>query len=173
MKTKAFPFRLAVMGASLLALAACGPGGFDIDLRGGAGGLDTSDAVRNATASRPAPDARGVISYPGYQVAIARRGDTIDTVAQRLGTDPVALARYNAIPQSTPLRDGPLRGIGERYGPAQTVSHDGRVIRCLRSVSRIAASFNFGHGHSLFFHLFQHGSDDQGRHDSRQTRRRG
>ena len=86
MTTKAFPFRFAVMTASMLALGACG--GFDMDLRGTAGGFDTSEAVRNATATRPVPDERGVISYPGYQVAIARRGDTISTVASRIGTDP-------------------------------------------------------------------------------------
>ena len=114
MKIKAFPSRLAVMGVSLLALGACGDGGFDLDLRGGAGAFDTSDAVRNATASRPAPDARGVISYPGYQDARGRRGGTIATEAQRLGTDAVTLARYNAIPQNTPLRDGEIIALPSR-----------------------------------------------------------
>lgn len=104
--------RLVLMGVSLLALGACG--GFDLDLRGGAGGFDTSDAARNATAVRPQPDARGVISYPGYQVAIARRGDTIDSIAARIGTDPVQLARYNAIPQNTPLRDGEILALPSR-----------------------------------------------------------
>ena len=118
MTTKASPLRLAVMGASMLALGACG--GFDMDLRGTAGGFDTSDAVRNATATRPVPDGRGVISYPGYQVAIARRGDTISTVASRIGTDPVALARYNAIPENTPLRDGEIIALPTRVAEPGT-----------------------------------------------------
>ena len=105
-------FRVTAAGLSLLALSACG--GFDLDLRGGAGGFDTSEAVQSATTSRPQPDARGVISYPGYQVAIARRGDTINTVASRIGTDAVALARYNAIPQSTPLRAGEIIALPGR-----------------------------------------------------------
>ena len=121
MKFKAFPVRAALMGASLIALGACGGGGgFDIDLRGGAGGFDTSEAARNATAERPQPDARGVISYPGYQVAIAERGDTIDAVARRIGTDPVALARYNAIPQNTPLREGEIIALPTRVAEPGT-----------------------------------------------------
>lgn len=118
MNTKAFPFRLAAMGVSMLALGACG--GFDIDLRGGAGALDTSEAARNVTALRPAPDARGIISYPGYQVAIAQRGDTIDAVAARIGTDPVALARYNAIPQNTLLREGEIIALPARVAEPAT-----------------------------------------------------
>ncbi|MEQ9037845.1 MAG: peptidoglycan DD-metalloendopeptidase family protein [Silicimonas sp.] len=115
MKIKAFPFRAALMGVSVLALGACGgAGGFDFDLRGGAGVLDTSDAVRNATSARPQPDARGVISYPGYQVAIAQRGDTIESVAARIGTDAVTLASYNAIPQNTTLRDGEIIALPSR-----------------------------------------------------------
>lgn len=115
MTNKAIPVRGALVGVSLLALGACGGfDGFDLDLRGGAGAFDTSDAARNAVAIRPDPDERGVISYPGYQVAIARRGDTIDTVARRIGTDPVALARYNAIPQNVPLRDGEILALPTR-----------------------------------------------------------
>lgn len=115
MEIKAFSLRIAVMGASLAALTACGGlGDFDFDMRGGAGGFDTSDAVRNATASRPVPDARGVVSYPEYQVAIARRGDTVGTVAQRIGVDANQLARYNAIPENTPLRDGEIIALPTR-----------------------------------------------------------
>lgn len=112
---KAFPLRLAMMGVSILALTACGGvGGFDMDLRGGAGVLDTSDAVRNTIDSRPQPDARGVISYPGYQVAIAQRGDTINTLAGRIGLEAVALARYNAIPENVTLRDGEIIALPSR-----------------------------------------------------------
>ncbi|NND22132.1 MAG: peptidoglycan DD-metalloendopeptidase family protein [Boseongicola sp.] len=121
MRSKAFSIQSTALAVSLLALAGCGGvGGFDVDLRGGAGGFDTSDAARNAIADRPQPDTRGVVSYPGYQVAIARRGDTIDSVATRIGTDPVTLARYNAIPQNTPLRDGEIIALPERVAEPGT-----------------------------------------------------
>ncbi len=51
-------------------------------------GFDTTDAVRQKTEDRPAADARGIISYPGYQVAVARRGDTVASVATRVGLAP-------------------------------------------------------------------------------------
>jgi LysM repeat protein len=52
------------------------------------------------------PDNNGIISYDDYQVAIARRGETLDDIASRLGLDPVALARNNGIRPNDRLRDG-------------------------------------------------------------------
>jgi murein DD-endopeptidase MepM/ murein hydrolase activator NlpD len=124
--------RTALIGTALLALAGCadGPlGPLDWDLRGG-NALDTSDAALQATANRPAPDARGVISYPGYQVAVARAGDTVATVAQRVGTDAGALARYNALPPDAPLRDGEVLALPSRVAEPAPVAVAGgpRVI---------------------------------------------
>ncbi len=94
---------------ALLLLSACGnPGDLDWDLRAGPGSLDTTEGARAPTAARPAADARGVISYPGYQLALAGRGDTVAAVAQRLGVDAEALARANALRPGDPLRDGEM-----------------------------------------------------------------
>ena len=61
-----------VLGASVLALSACvQTDNLDWDLRAGSGG--TSDAARQATAAVPTPDANGILSYPDYQLAKARR----------------------------------------------------------------------------------------------------
>ena len=86
--------QLALAGAAVGLLASCGPQGgldlnnFDPDFRGwGGGGLDTANAAAQAM-PRPASDQRGVISYPGYQVAIARQGDSVATIAARLGLSP-------------------------------------------------------------------------------------
>lgn len=121
--------RLILSGAAVIALAACDPaGGFDPDLRHiGSANLDTSAAARGATASRPLADARGVISYPNYQVAVARRGDTVETVANRLGLPAGDLASHNAIAPGTTLRDGEILALPTRIaaGPALPGPDDG------------------------------------------------
>jgi murein DD-endopeptidase MepM/ murein hydrolase activator NlpD len=57
-----------------------------------------------------------VISYPGYQVAVARRGDTVTSIANRLGLAPGDVARYNAIGVATPLREGEVVALPARVG---------------------------------------------------------
>lgn len=104
--------RAAFLG-SALALSGC-DGGLDLDLRGALGGLNTADAARQATAARPRPDNRGIISYPNYQVAVARRGDTVAQVAARVGTDANALAKYNGIQPTDVLRDGEIVALPRR-----------------------------------------------------------
>ena len=100
-------------------LAACSGGGgspldnLDWDLRGGQV-MTTADAARGVTAARPSPDARGVISYPGYQVAVARRGDTAASVAARIGLSAPELASYNAIEANAPLREGEVLALPRR-----------------------------------------------------------
>ncbi|WP_207623844.1 M23 family metallopeptidase [Rhodobacter calidifons] len=101
-------FRAGIlMGAGALALSGCiDTGALDWDLRRGAG--DTSEAARQATAAAPTPDANGIISYPGYQMATARRGETVATMAGRLGMNPEELARTNALRATDPLREGEM-----------------------------------------------------------------
>ena len=102
----------------LFVLAGCG--GFDIDMRGGANQLDTSEAVASGLAPTPVPDSRGVISYPDYQVAIAQQGDTVDTIAARLGLSASELASYNALPQDVVLRQGAVVALPTRVGEPGT-----------------------------------------------------
>ncbi len=92
-------------GTAALFLSACGDG-LDLDFRDLGNGFDTTEAARRATADRPLPDSRGIISYPNYQVAIAKRGDTVSGVAERLGLDPANVASFNGLPADTALRDG-------------------------------------------------------------------
>jgi len=107
--------RKVVTGIGLAAgLAACS-GPLDIDMRGGFGNApSTAEAARVATAERPAPDARGIISYPGYQVAVARRGDTLAALAARIGADAKDLARYNGIQTGDILREGEIVALPRR-----------------------------------------------------------
>lgn len=103
--------------ASVLALAACSDG-FDVDMRDLSGGLDTTDATRLATEPRPEPDARGVITYPNFQVAVAQRGDTIASLAERLGVSSAELAEYNGIAATAPLRKGEVIALPRRVDAA-------------------------------------------------------
>lgn len=105
-----FPPRLPVIaaGSALALVAACDDMPNDFDLRGkiGSSQYDTSDAAINATANRPTPDDRGIISYPNYQVAVARRGDTLGALATRIGMNVADLARFNGMRPDDPLRAG-------------------------------------------------------------------
>lgn len=125
--------RLLGLGTALAVLSACGGGAgrpFDWDLR--PRGLSTSDAALNAAANRPAPDARGVISYPGYQVAVARRGDTVTTLAARVGIGAGELAQYNAIQPTSTLRDGEVlalpRRVSDATAPAGAIAGAGAIV---------------------------------------------
>ncbi len=95
----------------VLALAGC-EGPMDFDLRPTA--ANTTDAALNAVGNRPAADARGVISYPDYQVAVARRGDTLSEVANRVGLPAGELARYNGIEVTDVLREGEIVALPRR-----------------------------------------------------------
>lgn len=105
--------RLLLTGVALTALSACSEN-FDLDLRDLAGSdVDTSQAAMNLPA-RPVPDNRGVISYPTYQVVVAQRGDTVRTVAARIGADANTIATYNGIDPDTELRRDELLALPSR-----------------------------------------------------------
>lgn len=121
--TTAFPGLRAIgLTTALVALSACQGGGgnlmsdLDWDFRGGSNTLDTTEAARQATAAPPRPDANGVISYPGYQVAVARRGDSVGSVAARVGLNPAELASYNALQPNATLREGEILALPRRVG---------------------------------------------------------
>ena len=102
-------------------LSACADG-LDMDMRGLGEGLDTSDAALAArTEARPEPDARGVISYPTYQVAVARPGDDVGTLADRVGVPAAELASYNGLPADAALRAGELVALPRRVAEPSRV----------------------------------------------------
>lgn len=102
-----FPTRFLGACAALGLLASCGQNGsFDPDLRRWMpGALNTADAASKVS-PRPQPDSRGLISFPDYQVVIARQGDTPATIAARLGLGADELARHNALPPDAKLDPG-------------------------------------------------------------------
>ncbi len=113
--------RLALLGTSLLVLVACTEAGsFDEDFRrfGKGNVLDTSGAALDATQDRPSADDRGIITYSNYQVAVARQGDTVESIAARTGIPAQELASYNAIAPNTPLRKGEVVALPRRVAAA-------------------------------------------------------
>ena len=114
--------RACVLVSSVALLSAC-DGGFDFDLRGAADGFSTAQAATEArTVARPTPDAKGVISYPNYQVVIAQRGETISDIAGRIGLSANELGRYNGIPEDVSLRDGEVIALPRRVGESNATA---------------------------------------------------
>lgn len=116
-----FTFRALAGAAGLAVLTSCtgqGSGtGMDIDLRGLIpGALNTAPAAQTAQA-RPAPDARGVITFPNGQVAVARQGDTVATIAARLGLNAARLASHNALEADAPLNAGAVVALPVQVQP--------------------------------------------------------
>lgn len=114
----------ATLGAAALALAGCNGGSLsdlDWDLRP-ANRFSTATAAERSTAARPQADARGVISYPGYQVVVAQSGDRVGDIASRLGINGAELARHNALDPDTRLRGGELLVLPGRVSDSATAS---------------------------------------------------
>lgn len=90
-------------GAAVLAVAGCTTFPLDLDLRNRGDGFTTAEASQTPP-DRPRPDDRGIISYPGYQVAVAQRDDTVRAISARLGFSAEELARFNGIDPDVTLR---------------------------------------------------------------------
>lgn len=109
------------MGASLLALSACS-GGFDL---GAASDIFRRDPIAVPSIERQTPDSRGVITYETYQVIVARGGDTISSLAERVGVSPDALARHNGLPITYRPNGGEVLALPVNVGGAVVTSPTG------------------------------------------------
>jgi murein DD-endopeptidase MepM/ murein hydrolase activator NlpD len=72
-----------------------------------------------------ASSAEGIVNYDGYQAAVARSGDTVASVAQRIGLSASELGSYNGLSPTHPLRPGdelvlPPKPGGYSSAPAPT-----------------------------------------------------
>ena len=122
-----------------LGFSACGSlGNFDFDLRGNE--YDTSDAVRKAMQTRPLPDSRGIISYPTYEVAVARQGDTIKNISDRLGLDSKNVARYNGMSSRETLNEGQLISLPNRVSSQTKKENPTTPSRNNVNVTELASS---------------------------------
>jgi lipoprotein NlpD len=107
---------LIAIGLCLPLLAGCVPAEFDFDMR------PERISTRSAgeAAPRPAPDANGLITYDSYQMAVARRGDTVADVAARIGMPPEELARFNGRNPGDLLRPDEVLALPRRVDPGAT-----------------------------------------------------
>jgi LysM repeat protein len=103
----------AFMGSTFLILVACDQP-LDFDLRGLGGGFNTAGAAQQVTEVRPQADNRGVISYPNYQIVIARPGDKISDISERVGIPADELGRYNGIGPEVVLRANEVIALPRR-----------------------------------------------------------
>ena len=103
--------RLIVLTTALIAVAGCASDQPSdraaVEIKGSNPGV----AAAPQTAPRlPALDAEpskaGIVSYDGYQAAVARSGDTVSSVADRIGLSASELGAYNGLSPSHPLRAG-------------------------------------------------------------------
>ena len=108
---------LLVSGLATGLLAGCSSDrSLDWDLRNNDG--STAGAAGRATTTRPQPDGNGVISYPGYQVVVARRGDTVAALAARVGLSGEQVAAFNALKPENVLRAGEVLALPVRVAAA-------------------------------------------------------
>ncbi len=113
----------ALLPFLLLASACAAP--LDYDLRGQIGAFNTTTAAQDATVNRPAPDARGLITYPSYQVAVATRGDTVADLARRIGLPATEVAKFNGVQTDDVLRKGEVLVLPRRAPDAAPRSGSG------------------------------------------------
>jgi len=94
-KTIRYTFKPYILLCSSIALSACS----DFTLSDLNSKLDPRPGTTvNQVAPRPQPDSRGVITYPNYQVIVAKRNDTMADIAGRVGMSGQDLARHNGLP---------------------------------------------------------------------------
>lgn len=107
-----------IVSISFVGLTSCSMAP-DVDFRDSLGSLiDTSQAARSAISARPSADARGLITFPNYQVAVAQRGDRIIDVAKRIGANSEALALFNGISLDAELLNGEIVALPNKLDNA-------------------------------------------------------
>ena len=118
-------------------LSSCDSSKLDLDLRNN--NYDTSRAAQAVLEKRPKPDNRGIISYPNYQVAIARFGDTLTSIGERIGVDSKPLANYNGLTENERLRTGEVIALPKRVTDLGNDTRSGQTATSV-DVTMIAQS---------------------------------
>lgn len=124
-------FRAILATALVLGLSACASkqssGTAEVEIKG------TDPAAGATVAETPTVvvDAQGIATYEGYQAAIARDGDTVASVAARVGLSASELGAYNGLSASHQLRGGDELVLPPRpggYGSPVSAGTTGSVV---------------------------------------------
>lgn len=114
--TKSGVLRVLFAVPVMLAVAGCtGKQSADqaeVEIKGSA----PSGAASTAPAQPAAADANGIVTYDSYQAAVARPGDTVASVATRIGLSASELGAYNGLSPNHPLRAGDELVLPQRPG---------------------------------------------------------
>lgn len=94
-----------------------------------ANNMQTGGGAKTNIAGNRTPDSRGVITYETYQVAVARSGDTVASVAARVGIDAQRLAVHNGLSTGTQLRAGEILALPSYVPPVATNSRNSETIK--------------------------------------------
>jgi murein DD-endopeptidase MepM/ murein hydrolase activator NlpD len=124
MRAQRLPAGAPLLLAVALGLAGCG----GTSLNPWAGNPDSAAPTPAPAVQNLPPDSRGVITYASYQVAVARDGDTLASVASRVGTTPEALARRNALPADYLLRQGEVLLLPDSVPRSSGAGLDGGAV---------------------------------------------
>lgn len=108
------------LAAAALLLSACGNATVDL---GSMFGGSRPSADMPAAQPRPPANEKGVIKYPTYAVIVARDGDTLQSLSERVSIAPEELSRLNGLPLTYKPRAGELMvlpkeaslGAGEKW----------------------------------------------------------
>lgn len=125
------PRKLAAIlakSAAVLTMAGCAssqsPDRASVEIKGSdPAAAASTPAPGQAPATAPVnigPDANGIVSYDGYQAAVARSGDTVASVARRIGLSASELGAYNGLSPTHPLRPGDELVLPPRPGGYST-----------------------------------------------------
>jgi len=125
-RTRSRNYATLALAAAVLAIAGCStkqsPDRASVEIRGSA--PTAAPATTGTTAPTATvgtiPDGSGVVNYDGYQAAVARSGDTVATVAQRIGLSASELGSYNGLSPTHPLRPGDELVLPQRPGGYST-----------------------------------------------------
>lgn len=122
MYLKQLPTKAGLLLSAALFITGC-EGGLDFGRVGDIVGANGSGNKGAESLPRPDPDPRGVITYSSYQVLVAREGDSISTMATRVGLTPDELANHNGLPTTYTPRAGEVMALPRNVGgsPADNV----------------------------------------------------